>query len=183
VKHDSTAGIWDKKYLVKIPTLDGTSTVFLKHHGTYVTGDRNIDRSVNQDWLVTYLNIDQMVEYFRKGVTIAVVNPSDTKLIYEAIEEHLNAWVEHLQFGLNTANAPIHDLIDMDNFANAVYAHAKRHISETIIRNALGRRMEARFGFTPASFFKPTKEEAQKKDEPERTPFSDFLKTKVGPMR
>lgn len=174
---DTTIGIWEKKYMVKLPAIGGTSTSFLRHHGTYITGDKNIDRSLNRDWIATYLSIDQMLDYYRDGVSIAVVNPKDCKKIYEDIEAHLTAWVDQLQFGLNNYNAPLKDLVDLDNFAGVVYPHAKKHISEALINNALGRRMEDRFGFTPASFLKPTTPKPEV--EMERTPYSDFLKSRL----
>lgn len=176
--YDTTPGIWETRYLVKVPSLAATSMAFLRNHGTYVTGDKKIDRGNVNNWIVTYLTIDRMVDYYQEGVTIALAKQSDAKLIYEAIESHLLAWTDHLQYGMNIGDAPINDLIAMDEFASVVYPHAKRHISKDIINNTMGRRMQSRFGFTPTTFIKPITP-VQEEKEPERTPFSDFLKARA----
>lgn len=174
---DTTKGIWEHRYMVKLPTIAATSKAFLQNHGTYITGDSTIDRSINKDTIVTYLNIDSMLEYWREGVHLILMNPSDAKKIYEDIENHLLAWIEHLQYGLNTANAPIQDLIDLDNFASVVYPHAKKHISKELLDDTFGRRMHDKFGFTPNTFF--VKKKTEEENLPDRTPFSSYLKSKL----
>lgn len=176
---DTTPEIWERRYLVKLPSLDATSISFLRNHGTYITGDKKIDRGNANSWITTYLTIDRMVDYYQEGVSIALVKQEDAKLIYEAIESHLLAWSEHLKYGMNTGDAPISDLIAMDEFAGIVYPHAKRHISDEIINNTLGRRLQSRFGFTPMTFMKSPNTIVQEEKEPERTPFSDFLKARA----
>ena len=176
---DTTNEIWDRQYMVKLPTIAATSIAFLRNHGTYITGDPDIDRNAHLDTIVTYLNIDRMLEYWREGVSIRLMQPGDSKDIYDAIERHIMAWIEHLQFGLNTADAPIKDLIDLDQFASVVYPHAKSHISEAMLNNILGRKVETRFGFTMNSFLKPTNPTPLPEAPSERTPFSDFLKTRL----
>lgn len=183
MRQDTTTEIWDRRFMVKLPTIAASSKSFLKNHGTYLTGDPHVDKSAHADMIVTYLNIDRMLEYWRDGVPICLMKPSDSKAIYDAIERHILAWIDHLQFGLNTADAPIRDLIDLDNFASVVYPHAKKHISEAMLNNILGRRIEDRFGFTAGNFLKPTAAMPVPEAAPERTPFSDFLKTQLDKRR
>lgn len=177
---DTTQGIWENKYFVKLPALGATSVSFLKMHGSYVTGDRAVDAGSRNNWILTYLSIDRMVDYFKEGVVIAVVNPSDTKLIYDAIDRHLTAWVDQLHYGLNNGNAPLEDLIAMDEFAQVVYPHAKRHFSGDMFENVLLRNLEGRFAINSNNFLRKLKPAiAEPEPEVERTPFSDFLKSRI----
>lgn len=179
---DTTKAIWENLYLVRLPSLDATSVDFLKAHGTYITGDRRIDAANANSWLTTYITIAKMVELHKEGVAISVINPDDTKRIYDAIEAHLLAWRSELEYGVNIGNAPVQDLMDMDKFANTVYHHAKYHITPELIESLFARRIQDRFKATPNKMLKPlvTDESNENKPIPDRsTQISDFLKSRV----
>lgn len=193
---DTTKLIWDYLYLARVPYLQSTSIEYLKRYGSYTTGDREIDRELSNQWITTMININQMVEYFREGVQIKIVNYNDTKEIYAHISEHLAAWNERLLKGINIGNAPIEDLILMDEFANAVYAHAKYQFTRETVNSIVARRLSEVGRFNGSNFFKtplPTKKDNQQIDPdgtirinaddpnapPERESLSDFLKDRL----
>jgi len=179
--YDTTKEIWEKLYMVRLPSLDATSMSFLKHHGTYVTGIKEIDNANVNNWITTYITIDKMVEFYKQGVTVSVIRPSDTQLIYEAIEKHLVGWRTMLEKGINIGNAPIEDLIEMDKFANAVYEHARYHIPEELIESLFKLNIGKRIRAIPGQMFRPepsviTEEE---KHPQQRNSMAEFLKSRV----
>lgn len=182
IPKDTTKAIWESLYMVRLPSLDATSVDFLKAHGTYITGNKRIDSANVNNWLTTYLTIAKMVELHKEGVAISVLNPGDTKRIYDAIEAHLLAWRSELEYGVNIGNAPLQDLMDMDRFANTVYQHAKYHITPEFLDSLFSRRIQERFKSTPSKMLKPLNTEESKEPiaTPERsTHISDFLKGRV----
>ena len=181
VNHDTTVEIWEHLYMVRVPSLDATSVQFIKAHGTYITGNKEIDNAAANDWITTYMPIAKMVELYKEGVTIAVVKYDDTKKIYEAIERHLTAWLQQLNHGLNIGNAPIEDLLEMDKFANTVYAHARHIITEEAVKDLFHMSIHKKFKAIPGRII-PNFDE-QPSDKPkqagDRESMAEFLKSRI----
>jgi hypothetical protein len=66
-----------------------------------------------------------MVELYRNGVPVIVPDREDVKKIYQHISDHIYAWKEFLTMGVNIGQAPIDDLILMDQFASTVHNEVK----------------------------------------------------------
>ncbi len=171
--------IWEIYYLVRIPKIDTISTFELKTYGMYTTGNKELDKSVANEWITTYFNIAKMVEHFEEGTGLAIVKYSDIKEIYEHIENHLNAWKKQLSSGLNIGNAPIDDLVAMDEFANSVYEHAKYNFKRDEVNDIMKRSMAGILDINSFNFFnkKIVKEDTTEEEEqyPARESFKDNL--------
>lgn len=152
---DTSKSLWEFKFLCRIPDLQSRSIEHIKFFGVPSTGDPNIDKDLSQQWITTYITIDDMVEYYKKGVPVKVVNQPDVKKIYDYISAHLNAWKNQISFGLNIGDAPIEDLVDMDRFANIVYEHAKYHFQESTAGSIMANTLSATVRFNQFNFFKP----------------------------
>ena len=122
---DTTQRLWDYLYKVRIPYMRSRTIEDIRQHGTVVSGIASYDNDIDNQLLTTMLSISSMVDYFREGVPIRVVDHSDCKRIYEDISQHIYSWKSRLEHGINIGDAPIDDLIDLDRFANTVYEHAK----------------------------------------------------------
>lgn len=193
---DTTKYLWDYLFLVRIPQLQTTSVEYLRAHGTYTTCDKDVDRTLAGQWLTTMLPIHRMVDYYREGVQIKVVNYGDTKIIYDYISAHLAAWRTRLERGINIGDAPVEDLIAMDEFANAVYEHAKYQFTEDTVMSIMAQRLTSVTALTPSTFFK-TKPPLSSNEQldangnirinsedpdapPDRESLGDFLKERLG---
>jgi hypothetical protein len=155
---DTTEFIWNHYFLVRVPQLQTMSESYLRIVGHPITGDPGIDREVMNQWLTTWMTINSMVDYYKDGVQIRVVTEADTKLIYEAVEQHLEKWAAYLRRGVNTGAAPIEDLIAMDRFAHEVYGFAKWHFTPEILGNMLGQQFSDHLAINKHTFFRPTRE-------------------------
>lgn len=116
--------LWDKYYKVRMLYLHSRSVDQIKKFGVRISGIEEIDRNLDKQMIETEMNIDSMFEKWRKGVTIRVVNYNDTAEIYRIIHSHLVAWSEYLSNGVNVGDAPLKDLIELDQFAAIVYDKA-----------------------------------------------------------
>jgi hypothetical protein len=129
--------IWKNLYRVKVPQKDLYTDEEIKYFGVPSVRDASIDRTMGESYTDVIISINAMVEYFRKGVIIKVVNHSDTKEIYEIIKDYLIAWNTHLFQDINSSTPPIEDLEALDRLAGVVYEHAVSHFKSTDIRNKL----------------------------------------------
>lgn len=122
--------LFDRYYTVKMLHLHSRSVDSLKRFGYRVSGVQEIDQFLDRQEIITEMNIDRMFEKYREGVTIRLLRYEDTAEIYKIIHSHLIAWSEYLSHGINTGNAPLKDLVELDVFAGVVYDKAKYVFSE-----------------------------------------------------
>jgi hypothetical protein len=143
-QQDTRWCIWNLKFRCRVPFIQTMSVDYMQHFGMPTVGDSryaHYDKEMANEPITTMLSINQMVEYFRKGVTVAVCRHADTKVIYEHISNHLRAWKDKLEVGFNIRSAPIEDLILLDKFANAVYRHAAPYFTAAYVDSILARKM------------------------------------------
>lgn len=120
-KIDTSAALFDNRYLVSIRTLDVRTISDIKAHGTYTTGDKGFDQALMNARQKLYLNIAEIVTYHKQGVEVRLTNPADGKNIYDAITAHLERWSDIIRKNLNMGDAPVEDLRDLDNYASTIY--------------------------------------------------------------
>lgn len=181
-EHDTTEALWDRLFMVKVPQLQATSIEYLKQYGTYITGDKLIDKYNTNAYMTTYLSIEQMVTLFQNNVSIKVVQYEDTKKIYDIIHEHLSVWADHLKHGLNIGDAPIEDLIEMDKFAEVIYPYAKNIANHQEIKSLLHNRVQNRFKFSTNNILQQDKSNNHNNEEKQESgyeSFSEILKRRV----
>lgn len=122
--------IWDRYFKVKMLYLHSRSIDQIRKFGIRISGIEEIDRDLERQMIETEMNIDSMFEKWRKGVTIRVINYNDSGEIYRIIHSHLVAWAEYLSTGVNIGDAPLKDLIELDQFAAIVYDKAVNVFSQ-----------------------------------------------------
>lgn len=188
---DTAKPLWEELFMVKVPQLSLLSAEDISRNGMYTTGDKGIDGALHNQWRTVMIPISRMVELYQEGSQIRVINEIDTKRIYELITDHLVAWENMLTNGINIGDAPVQDLIDMDNFASAVYVHARHHFTQEMVDSILGRQMAGVGFFNPQNLFTgpvPTDKSkvpdmvrinAHGDDLPQRESMSDFFKSRL----
>ena len=139
-QRDTRWWIWNSKFTCRVPYQETMSIEYMRHFGTPASGHTPSDQQTANELVTRMLTIAEMIEFFGRGVTVAVVKVDDTKTIYERISDHLNAWKKELTKSLNIRNAPLEDLILMDKFATQVYRHAKSLMPVEYTESLLARR-------------------------------------------
>lgn len=188
--------IFNRKFYCTVPYMATRSADHIRMFGTPSCGIKELDHGMVNERIETFLTIDQMVEHFRNGTVVGVKKIEDTKTIYDCITTYLNAWKRQLEHGLNNRDAPIDDLILLDQFANAVYAHAKYFFTEDVVDSLLMKQMGTIMPITRDMLIRGMENSRRKKEEekkpveqreevdakPERAPMSDFFKTHQGTL-
>lgn len=153
-KHPNIVAIFDKLYRVSIPTRQMQTIEEQRTFGIRAIGDKTLDNALLNERTITWISIDKMIDYFKEGVTVGIIDPSDCKRIYDAISPHLSHWIGHFQRGVNFSNAPVEDLILMDKFAATVYSHAKYHFTSDVMTSGLSQKLSQFMPLNPMNFFK-----------------------------
>lgn len=185
---DTTVKIWDYLYKVTIPFLDSRSVADIKRFGVTMTGVEAIDKVKHGEIITTMMSIADMVEHHKEGVKIAIVRQEDIKIIYQDVIDHIQAWRMRLERGINIGDAPIDDLISMDEFANSLFAHARHEYSPDMSNSDILRQLGNVERIGPVNFFKDgvqkdddgiTKINSKEDDLPTRDSMGDFFKSRL----
>lgn len=180
--------IFEELFVCQIPYIQMLDLEELQEYGMPTSGDASYDYGTANEMRQIMIPISEMVKYYAKGVQVYVVDPADTKRIYERISDHLIAWKEKLSKSLNMSGAPLEDLKLMDQFANAVYEHAKYQFTDDTISSLLSRQVDPRhhdLNRLIANIEGPilTAEEVQKQEEEEKYPQRESLADFFQPYR
>ncbi len=129
--------IWERLFLTSMCYKDTLSVEHIRLFGMPTVGDTTIDNDIHNQVVDRYLTINQMVDYFKKGIQVSIKIHPETEDIYNIISAYLFAWKRYLDNGINIGGAPIEDLIALDRFASSVYDHAVEHITEDYIQSSM----------------------------------------------
>lgn len=140
--NDTTAKLWETLYKVRVPYQLTRSIADIEKYGTPITGNHDVDNSTLDDWITTMKPVSDIVDLFMEGKPVALVNREDMKTIYQDIQDHIYAWKKKLEVGVNIGDAPIEDLIAMDEFAEIIHNLASKEVnaglSDSLIVRQLG---------------------------------------------
>ena len=187
---DTTKDIWDRSFRCLVSQKQTTSETYYELFGQRSTGSKKHDKSIPDQYVDTYVSIAKMVEYFQQGVTIHIHNYDDCETIYHIIERHLRRWKNQFAYGINIGDAPIQDLIAMDEFAMKIYDKAKYLIKDDIVNSLAVQQMTGLSSLSRSSFMKslqtyqektnPTRsQEVEEKKYPERDSLSPVFKSNI----
>ena len=153
-QRDTSWPIWNKIFKCRVPFMLSRSPEDIKFYGVRQSGEPTRDAQSKNELIIRYLTISQMVDLWRKGVPVYVMQRDDTKIIYDLISAHLEVWKNYVLTSLTPKAAPIEDLIDLDRFASTVYEHAKFHFDDTFQKSAIEKGVAGQFTFTRGNLFK-----------------------------
>ena len=180
-ERDTRYNIWYKKYKCRLRLIETRSIDELREYGMPTVFDKEYDNATANELVIRMLTVNEMVEYYKKNVSIFVVNYDDTKLIYDDIMTHLKAWKHYLDTTLmSSGDAPVEDLILLDKFANIVYKHAVHLFSDDYITSSLFNRMQGVLGINLSLSKKP---EPLTSNKEHKTIFKENLPTSFGGLR
>lgn len=117
--------LFDRYFWVKVNTLQNMNEHRLREFGVRTSGVPELDTYIPKQEIRTEWSINMMFEKWRRGVKINVINYSDTVIIYNIIQSHLQKWAQYLQRGVNVGDSPFKDLIELDMFSAIIYDKAK----------------------------------------------------------
>lgn len=185
-QRDTRWYLWNARFQCRVPFLQSQALASLKHFGLPTSGDTRLDRSMRDELVERALCIDEMVELFKQGVTVGVIQPKDTVKIYEHISAHLTKWKDLMMYRMNRGDAPIEDLVLLDQLAQAVYPHAQSQFGTDVVDSFLARNISSVMRFNRGEVFKPKhlaevemteeeRERARLQSQPQRESMADIF--------
>jgi hypothetical protein len=123
--HPNIRRIFKDLFRITIAQKDIRSIEEQRMFGNTSTGDKKLDAMLATSTVNTYVTINDMIEYFRDGISFRLTDLKDARIIYEAVSEHTARWRDALQYAFNMGNAPVDDFILMERFIATIYEHAK----------------------------------------------------------
>lgn len=164
-KRDTRFYLFNKLFRCKVPNIQSMSPEYIRHIGMPTVGIPEYDRSMANELVDRMLSVAQMVDYHQKGVEVRVCNPADTAAIYDIVTNHLLAWKRALEATRHFVDAPIDDLIALDEFANIVHPHAKPFFTKDVMDSLLARRITSVSKFSRENVLPAPKLEVKRSSE------------------
>lgn len=129
----------------------------VRTYGTPTTMNKRIDATLSRQRTTTYMNIAKMATLHSKGYQVGIVTHSDCKTIYDYVQNHLDAWANLLGNTINRPKAPYEDLYMLDQFAQAVFQHARwQYTDQSNTENSFMRQIDALGLLGEFSIFQPS---------------------------
>lgn len=129
--------IFQQRYMVRVPWMQMRTIEDIRYFGTPVSGDSRSDRMMAEQENIAMLTINEMVELFKQGSKIGVVDGKDTERIYTQVSIYLEFWKDKIKRSINQSSVPVEDLLSMDQFAAALYNVAKFHFDDAFVSQHL----------------------------------------------
>lgn len=120
----------EDKYIVRARHIDILPEYEVRDMGVFTTGDPDLDRGRQNEWVTLFKSISELTELFRQGAPFLLTSARDTVQIYCDIHAYLVAWIRYLENNLANRQVPIDDLILLDGMAEHIYAHANCDMPE-----------------------------------------------------
>lgn len=155
---DTTAVLWDQLFMVRVPYSATLTETDINMFGTPTVFDKDADRRIMSAPTTIMIPIVKIIEYYKQGVNVRFVNRADVLTIYNAVQTHLEKWAKQIKSGLNVGNAPVADLVLMDEFAGKLHQFAKHDLSEISSNCSLSRNLDS-IGFVDWNAIFQTKSE------------------------
>lgn len=126
-----------------IPAMYLYSQEYVKKFGLYTSGDADVDAQTYQSTVKANLTVAQMAQHLADGAALSLVNPDESKQIYQWIVEHLNDWTDEVAKDPNRRDdVPVADLRLLDQFAKEIYPMARQHMTTQVSGSRLFRSLD-----------------------------------------
>jgi hypothetical protein len=109
--------IFDYMYYIRVPYMATKSVEEIRLTGVPKSGIKAVDMAKATEKINIYATLNTMIELYKVGVPIYVINKKDSIEIFNAINEHIANWHESLRTSINSYAVPYEDLVVMDEFA------------------------------------------------------------------
>lgn len=126
--------LWGRVWYCRVPRIARYGTAYLERYGLPTSGNQNVDRELMKQAAPCYITIAQMVEYYHEHTMVSIIRRDDTKAIYEICQDYTFDWAKRIQSTVFNHNVPFEDLVQIDEFAEAVYQYAGHEYGEEFAR-------------------------------------------------
>lgn len=110
-----------KTYLYSHKAIHRYSEEYNRVVGHISTGSRAEDEKLMNEDVHVGGSIEDILKLYRVGVHVQLRYPKDFAEIYDVIVEHMNNWIEYINYDPNVKNAPMDSLGLMEEFCKDIF--------------------------------------------------------------
>jgi len=176
---DTVYYLFHKLFAIRVNDLARRSIGHIAQHGVMVTRNKEYDQNASKQLIMCMVPIVEMAKYHANGVAVYLVDPKDAKEIYEIVHKHVETWVNYLNEQFGVGDAPVDDLIILDEFASRVYPSAHRFFPNGKVEDAFTKAVGGVTKFFKGVNFKTDpvvqNDDDEEQNKPKREGFGDVL--------
>lgn len=129
--HTAAYKLFKYPFRVAIPAGFISSIAENRALGAFTSGNPNLDRIAASELTPITCTIAQMVDFYKRSVTMRFESTADCVRIYEIILEHINDFKAYINAATYVSRPiPFEDLRDLDDFAGQIFVMARGRIAE-----------------------------------------------------
>ena len=130
-KHTAAYKLFKYPFRVSIPAAFIGSVAENRALGSFTSGNAALDRATASELTPITCSIVQMVDFFKRSVTMRFETTADCVRIYEIILEHIQDFRSYVNSATYVSRPiPFDDLKDLDEFAGHIFLMARGRIAE-----------------------------------------------------
>lgn len=131
--------IFHRRFRVTVNEMQYRGAEHIKKFGVVMTGNEELDSTVSKRLIIVMLSAAEMATLHSSNIAVGLTNPPDAKEIYEMVQAHITAWIDHMAMAYSSNAFPLDDLLALDNFAATVYPHAVKYFNNEIVSDLRNR--------------------------------------------
>jgi hypothetical protein len=141
--------LFNKLFQVRINPHHARSAEDIKLYGTPTTGNADVDRELDKYEHIVMWPISKLEAHYSSGYPVKFIKRTDCEEVYKLIHNHLTVMNQVLAQSENVTGDPqtMAELIRLDQFADAVFQHARYGLRDNLQHAGFARRARARDPF------------------------------------
>jgi hypothetical protein len=141
--------LFNKLFQVRINPHHARTAEDIKRFGTPTTGNEDVDRELDKYEQIVMWPISRLEAHYSSGYPVKFVKYDDCQEVYKLIHNHLTAMQQALTVSENVTNDPetMTELVRLDQFADAVFQHARYGLRDNLQHAGFARMARARDPF------------------------------------
>lgn len=117
--------IWEDLYTAMIPDQVTQNASYVRVFGTYSSGNKQVDKMMENNLTTVKIPIIRMVEYYSNGIHVEIPKRESMLEIHRAIEMYLQEWRQHIDHAINSDVHKHKDLVlALEAFSKKIYSKA-----------------------------------------------------------
>lgn len=139
--------LFDRIFIVTVDYIHLMDINEIQRYGTISTEDPEDDKKNAYERITVGMTIPQLVELYKNQIPFFLTNRTDDRTMYEIIYKHIREWREYAEQTISLNVVPFDDLMDLSEFASAIYQSRDR--AKDIDPEML--RLKNRFDYIPTA--------------------------------
>jgi hypothetical protein len=141
--------LFNKLFQVRVNPHHLRTAEEIKLYGTPSTGHEDMDRELDKYEQIVMLPISKLEAHFASGYPVKFVRREDCQEVYKLVQNHLTAMQSLFTTSENVEGDPqtMAELARLDQFADAVFQHARHGLRDNLQHAGFARRARARDPF------------------------------------